>query len=411
MKKGREFLALDVGSARIKALACEARRDGTLHVSSLFVMPSRGMRRGMVDDVAEVAGAVNQALVEIRKESPNAHKAIFVNIASAYVKAQTSRGIVAVSRADFQIHHDDIMRVEAAAQAMSIPPNRAVVHLINQEYIVDGITGIKDPLGMVGNRLELVSMIVDVFEPAVKSLTKAVETAGGEVEGMIFGPLASARSVLTKNQKDLGVVLVDIGHEATSIAVYEDGKLVHVAAFPVGGANVTNDVAVGLRVSPEAAETIKCSYGSAMAKDVPARDMIELSRVDARAKGAVPRRFVAEIIEARYAEIFEFVEAELKRIGKAGRLPAGAVLTGGGAKIAGVIDRAREELRLPAQVGIPDVSRLEFAREGMMEKAEDPEFACVTGLVAWGKEHGEEPEGQGGKALGAFRKLIDYFMP
>ena len=208
MKKGREFLALDIGSARIKALACEARRDGTLKVSSLFVMPSRGMRRGMVDDVAEVAGAVNQALVEIRKESPNAHKAIFVNIASAYVKAQTSRGIVAVSRADYQIHHDDIMRVEAAAQAMNIPPNRSVVHLINQEYIVDGITGIKDPLGMVGNRLELVSMIVDVFEPAVKSLKKAIETAGGEVEGMIFGSLASGRSVLTRNQKDLGVAIV-----------------------------------------------------------------------------------------------------------------------------------------------------------------------------------------------------------
>ncbi len=411
MKKGREFLALDIGSARIKALACEARRDGTLHISSLFVMPSRGMRRGMVDDVAEVAGAVNQALVEIRKESPNAHKEIFVNIASAYVKSQTSRGIVAVSRADYQIHHDDIMRVEAAAQAMSIPPNRAVVHLINQEYIVDGITGIKDPLGMVGNRLELVSMIVDVFEPAVKSLTKAIETAGGEVGGMIFGPLASGRSVLTRNQKDLGVVVVDIGHETTSMAVYEEGKLVHVAAFPIGGANVTNDVAVGLRVSLEAAEMIKCSLGSAVAKDVPARDMIDLARVDARAKGAVPRRFVAEIIEARYAEIFEFVEAELKRIGKAGRLPAGAVLSGGGAKVAGVIERAREELRLPAQLGIPDVSRFEFAREGMMEKAEDPEFACATGLVGWGREHGEEPVGQASQALGVFRKLIDYFMP
>lgn len=411
MKKGREFLVLDIGSAHMKALVGSVARDGALSLSSVMKMPARGMKRGMVDDPSEVAGAINQLLVEVRHTHPEAHKAIYAAISSGQVKAQSSRGIVAVSRADSQIHHDDIMRVEAAAQAMNIPQNRAVIHLINQEYVVDGITGIRNPLGMVGSRLELVSMIVDIFEPAEKELVKAIETAGGECEQVVFGPLAAGKAVLTKNQRDLGVVLIDIGSEVTSIAVHEDGKLLGVASFPVGASSVTKDVAVELRISIEAAELVKCSYGAARAMDIPARDMIDLSRIDPRAKGAVPRRLLSEIIEARYEEIFGFVNEELKRIGKAGRLPAGVVLTGGGAKIAGAVECAREVLRLPAQVGVADFSRMLVENEEMVRKADDPEFACVVGLAVWAKEDGQVKERPTGGVRSAFRKVLDYFMP
>ena len=412
MKKNKEFLALDIGSAHVKALVGELGRDGTMSLVSLVRMPSRGMKRGMVDDPSDVAGAVHQVLVEVRKSHPEAHKAIFVNVTTPHVKAQISRGIVAVSRADSQIHHDDIMRVEAASQATGMPRGRMVVHLINQEYVVDGITGIRNPLGMIGSRLELVSMIVDVFEPAVKSVTKAAETAGGEIEGIIFGPLASAQAVLTKNQRDLGVALVDIGHDVTSVAVYEDGKLVHVAAIPLGAASVTNDLAVGLRISPEAAEAVKRSFGSAVSKDIPARDMIDLGKIDARARGVVARRLAGEIIEARYEEIFGFVGEELKKIGKAGRLPAGVVLVGGGAKMTGVAECAREVLRLPAQIGVCDLSRMAVHGGESVAQAEDPEFACAVGLLSWAREQAGEPERAGASSLkGIFKKFVDYFMP
>lgn len=253
-------------------------------------------------------------------------------------------------------------------------------------------------------------MIVDAFEPAVKALTKAVETAGGDVAGLIFGPLASSHSVLSKNQKDLGVVLVDVGCGTTSMSVYEEGKLLHVGVFPVGASNITNDLAIGLKVSIEAAEAIKCSFGSALAKDVPAREMVDLRKIDPRARGGASRRFIGEIIEARLTELFEFVHNDLKRIGKVGRLPAGVVIVGGGAKLPGMIDLVRQELRLPAQIGSPDFTHLEIPQGEIAMKAEDPEFACALGLLMWARDHSEKPKTKYG-ASGTFQKLMDYFMP
>lgn len=408
--KTNHLLALDIGSAHIKALVAEVKRDHSISLVSLFKMPSRGIRKGLVSDLAEVASAVNQALVEVKKAYPMAHKNIFLNIGSAYAKVQPSRGIVAVSRADFEIHFDDIARVEAASQAVNIPANRMMVHLINQEYVVDGVSGIKNPLGMRGNRLEVQSMIVDAFEPAVNALTRAVETAGGEVAGLIFGPLASSMSALSKNQRDLGVVLVDIGSGTTAMSVYEEGNLVHVGVFPVGASNITNDLAIGLKVSIEAAEAIKCSFGTALAKDIPTRDMIDLKKLDPRARSAVSRRFVGEVIEPRLAEMFEFVENELKRIGKAGRLPAGVVLVGGGAKLPGVVDLARQELKLPAQIGSPDLSRFDIPHGEVAIKAEDPEYACAVGLALWAVEQTRH-EKPAQTAKDWFKKVANYFMP
>lgn len=411
MSKKKSFLALDIGSSSIKALYGDLSRDTIVSITSLSKIPSRGMRKGAVDDADEVAGAINQMLREAMAAHSGEHPLIFVGIAGAHAKAQPSRGIVAVSRADNQIQHDDIARVDQAAQAVAIPANRSVIHFINQEYAVDGVTGIKNPLGMVGNRLELSSMVIDVFEPAKAALMHAVEVAGGEDAMPFFGPLASSQSVLTKNQRDLGVALVDIGSDVTSLAVYEDGKLLHVASLPAGAGNVTNDIAIGLKISIAAAEAVKCSFGYALAKDVPAREVIDLQKMDARAKGAVPRRYIAEIIEARMAEIFEFVEGELKKHGKAGRLPAGVVFVGGGAKLAGIIDLARQELRLPAQIGIPDISRFDVSSGDIALKLEDPEYACIVGLALAARDSGHNSQGSHGGVKAFFAKLVNYFMP
>ncbi len=411
MSKKKKFLALDIGSFSIKALYGELSRDNTVSITALFKMPSRGIRKGSVNDADEVAGAVNQMLREAVGARHGEHPVIFVSVAGAHAKAQPSRGIIAVSRADNQIQHDDVARVDQAAQAVAVPANRSIIHFIHQEYAVDGVTGIKNPLGMVGNRLELSSMVIDVFEPAKIALMHAVEVAGGEDAAPFFGPLASSQSVLTKNQRDLGVALVDIGADVTSLAVYEDGKLLHVASVPMGAGNVTNDVAIGLKISIAAAEAVKCSFGYALSKDVPVREVIDLQKMDARAKGMAPRRYVAEIIEARMGEIFEFIEGELKKIGKAGRLPAGVVLVGGGAKLAGVVDLARQELRLPVQIGMPDISRIDISEGDIALKLEDPEYACAVGLALAARDSGHISQGSHGGVKAFFAKLVNYFMP
>ena len=300
-----KILALDIGSTNIKAIVGEIAKDGKLTILDVFRLPSRGIRKGLVSDQMELTSAVNQAFVEIRRNHPDVQKNIFLNIGNAHARVQPSRGIVAVSRADYQIYRDDIQRVIQASQAVNLPPNRQIIHLINQEFVVDNIGDIKDPLGMVGSRLEVNSLIIDAFEPALKSLVKAVETAGGQINGLIFGPLASSQSILTRNQKDLGVALVDIGFGVTGLAVFEEGKLLDVAVFPVGASNVTNDLAVGLKISLEAAEVIKCSFGSALAREVPARETLDLRKIDPRARGTATRRFVAEAGASASIQILE----------------------------------------------------------------------------------------------------------
>ncbi len=408
-----QFLALDVGSANIKAAVGEIKKDNKLSLFSFFKMPSRGMRRGMVDDAVEVSSAINQTFNEIKKHHKDAHRRIYLNIGSAHARSQVSRGIVAVSRADYEIYQDDIARVVQASQAINLPPNRMIINAINQEYIVDGVGEIKDPLGMVGNRLEVNSLIIDAFSPAVKNIIKCVEMVGGGIKELSFGPYATSYSILSKNQKDLGVVMVDIGFGTTAMSVYEDGKLIDLAVFPVGAGHITNDLAIGLKVSIEAAEAVKLSFGSALSKDIPSREIIDLKKIDPRARNTVSKKFIAEIIEMRLVEIMEFVNNELKRINKAGKLPAGVVLAGGGAKLSGIIDLVKQELKLPAQMGTPDLSLMNLPNGELAIKAEDPESACVVGLLMLAAEKNSVGGSADWKNIynGYFKKWLDYLMP
>lgn len=404
------IVGLDIGSHNIKAAVAEIRKDGKPYLVRVLKFPAEGIRKGAVADIGEATRSVSNALSEVKKISKGAVKNIYLGVGTSDVKVQFSKGIAAVSRANSEIQKDDVERVIEASRAIKDVNNRTVLHLITQEFIVDGVGDIRDPIGMIGNRLEINSLIVDAFEPTVKNLVHCVEIAGGEVSGLIFTPLASSRSVLTKNQKELGVVLIDVGSGKTSIAAYEENKLLHTAVFPIGSGNVTNDLAIGVRSSIVAAEMLKFSFGSALTREVPSRELIDLKKIDPAARGTVSRRFIAEIIEVRLAEILEFVNNELKRISRAGKLPAGAVIVGAGAKIPAIVDLVKQELGLAAQIGVPDVSNFNLGPE-LITQVEDPEFACVMGLTLMGLDKINEFRHPSRSHLGFLRNLLRYFMP
>lgn len=403
---------LDIGSTSLKAAIAEVKKDGQLSLVKLIKTSSGGMRKGNVDDLSEMTRSLNLMFGEIKKVSKNALKNIYINVGGSDVHIQSSRGIVAVSRADSEIYQDDIDRALQASQAINLPPNRMVLHAIIREYIVDGVGDIRDPLGMIGNRLEVNSLIIDAFGHGVKNLTKCLEMAGATVGGLVFSPLADAHAVLSKNQKELGVALVDIGFGTTSLCVYEENKLVHCAVFPLGSGNITNDLAIGLKTSIDAAEVVKLTFGSASMKGVSGREQIDLKKIDSHAKTSVSRRAVIDIIEVRLAEIFEFVNNELKLIGRAGKLPVGAVLVGGGSKLPGIIDFAKDELKLPAQIGISDVTSLEIPSGEMSLQVEDPEFVCALGLLMQARDKIYGGNAVGGRNVsGWFSKLLKDLLP
>lgn len=406
------LIGLDIGTSRIKVAIAEIKKGGQLVLSRVFRMPSSGLRKGMVDDVGEATRAVNSVLLEVKKDFKQAHRNIFLNTGSVNAKIQAARGIIAVSRADYEIYKDDIERAVRASQAINLLSNRMIIHSLTREFVVDGVGEIKDPLGMIGNRLEANSLIIDGFAPAIKNLFKVIEVSGGALGGLIFGPLASASAVLSKNQKDLGVILADIGATTTSIAVYEENKLLHIAVFPVGSAHITNDLAIGLKTSIESAEAVKSSFGYAISKNISGKDLIDLAKIDPQSRNAISKRFVAEIIEMRLAEIMEWIGGELKHINRAGKLPAGAVFIGGGCKMAGLVELAKQELRLPAKIGTPDLSQFEVINSELTSELEDPEYACCLGLLLWGRENTSLKFSALNASVGNwFRKVVDYFVP
>lgn len=415
---GNNFVVgLDVGTSSIKAVLIERQGGGAI-LRRTWKEKSFGLRKGAVADLSEAVPPLTRIFDEIRKIARPALKNVYINIGTPQVKIQSSKGIVAVSRVDNEIYQDDIDRVTKASQAVSLGPNRMVVHVITREFIVDGVGDIASPLGLSGGRLEVVSMVVDAFAPHVKSIMRLVEMAGGEVGGMVFDPIAAGRAAVSKSQRELGVVLVDIGCGTTSIAVYEEGKLLTLQIFPVGGGSITNDIAVGLKVPVPVAEAIKLHYGYATSKEVGSKETIDLTKIYPEAKSSVSRRFVAEIIESRLAEIMEFVNNELKLIQRSGQLAGGIVLTGGTAKLPGLAELAKQELRLTSQIGFADLSGTIDEQAPLTQDAvEDPEFAIAFGLaLTGGDEDNWWTEGRSRKSSIHWKDLnpkrfLRYFMP
>lgn len=404
--------ALDIGSSQIKAVVAEVKKDSKLSLIASLKSPSFGLRRGEAVSPDDAAKAICGVLGEIKQSGKNALKNIFVNVGGGNVKLQTSRGIVAVSRADSEIYKEDVERVIKASQAINIGPNRMILHTLTKEFIVDDASGILDPLGMIGNRLEVESLIVDAFKSNINNLIKCVEAGDGKIMGLIYSPLAASRAVLSKTQKDLGAAIIDIGFGTTDVCVYEEDGLLYSNTFGVGSGHITNDLAIGLRLSVKAAEAIKLTYGFALAREVSGKERVELNQINGGIDGVAQRRFIAEIIEVRLEEIFEMVNSGLKSIGRVGKLPAGAVLVGGGAKMPGIVELAKKELKLPVQIGIPEVPFLEIKDKKERDKLEDPEWAVAAGLLIWGSDEALKSKSwlqpRGG---GKLAKIFRYFLP
>jgi cell division protein FtsA len=400
---------LDIGTSSLKVVVadCRGRRPVVLHV---YEEEALGLRKGAVIDLSEASHAINRVVAEVKKVSKAAAKNIYVSIGTPQAKMQTSRGIVAVSRADAEIYQDDIDRAVRASQAVNLPQNRTIIHTLTKEFMVDGVGDIVDPLGLSGSRLEVQSLIIDAFSPHIKSLIRAVELSGGDVSGLVFSPLVAARAALSKRQRDLGTALIDLGFGTTGVTVYEENRLLGVSKFPVGASNIANDLAVGLKIPVDAAEEIKLHYGYAIAREVGTKEVVELGKFVPEAKGNVSRRFIAEIIESRLEEIFDMVSNELKLIQKFGQLPGGVVLVGGGAKLPGLTDLVKQEMKLAAQIGFALSDEWEQEGGSFKEYLEDPSFVSAFGLVLWGMDS----EGKGGdhnESKASLKNFFNYFNP
>lgn len=415
MGKSNIIVGIDIGSSNVRTVIAESILDVELpRVIGVGVAPSSGMRKGAIVNMDEAIKAINESLEKSERMAGVTVKEAAVSIGGAEVAFQKSKGVIAVGRADGEVTEDDLERVIRETQNLSIPLNREIVHIIPKSYRLDDQDNIKDPLGMKGVRLELDAMAIEVSSPHIKNLTKCIEQSGVEVGDLILEPLASAKAILNNKQKELGVAMVDIGGATTSLAVFEDGELLHAAILPIGSNHVTNDIAIGLRTSIEVAEKVKLGYGSADPSEINHKEEIDLSKIDSSEIGFVSRRHVAEIIQARVEEIFGMIVKELKAIGKDGLLPAGVILTGGGAKLSQISVLAKESLRLPIQIGYP------LALGGITDKVDDPSFATAVGLLLWEKEkRGVAKEqkifdGFSQKTGGAMKKVhgwLDKFLP
>lgn len=406
------ILGLDVGSSSIKAVIGEPGHDGKIVLLSGIVKSSKGIRRGVVVDMDAAAGQINSILQAAKDISKSSLKNIYLNIGGVDVHSQVSEGKVAVARANSEIFKDDVQRAIQASEAVNLPANRMILHTVKKEYIVDWVGDIQDPLGMVGSRLEVVNYVIDAFAPAVKNITKCVEVAGGSISALIFNPLSSATSVLTNNQKELGVVLIDIGYGTTGIAVYEEGKLLHTKMLPVGAGHITNDLAVALKVPVEVAEKLKVSYGYAVSAGVPGKESIDLKKIDMSLKGTPSRKFISEVIESRMTELCDLVNAELKAIGRLAKLPGGAVIVGGGAKLPGLTELFKSELKLSTQIGLPNPLFFESGPQNAINFVESPEYASVLGLLLWSQDL--NPRSVTPSAHGLFKKaggILKNFLP
>ena len=411
------FVGLDLGTSTVNTVIAKvdaSQETVKPQVMGVGMAPSFGLRRGVVVDIDDAISSIKKSVAEAERVSGMKIDHAYVSIGGTHVKSIASKGVVAVSRADGEISNEDVERVISASEAISMPLNREIIHIIPRVFTVDSETGIKNPVGMHGVRLEVDSLIIDGSTPFIKNLVKCVNESGINIDAIVLDILAASRAVLNKRQKDLGVLCLDIGGGTSSLCIYEEGDLRHVNILPVGAAHITNDLAIGLRTAVDIAEKVKIEYGSCLPNEIYKNDVIDLAKFGFGEEDLIPRKEVANIIEARVLEILDLTTRELKKIDRNRLLPAGVVIIGGGAKIPGFIDLVKQELKLPAQIGFP----AEF--DGLADKMDDPVFATAVGLVLWGIDAELSGKGYGqssqvissmGNTVNKMKRWFKIFLP
>ena len=369
--------AIDVGTHKVCALIAEVHDNNELEVLGVGIEPSRGMQKGAISNVDEASTAVANAVEQAERSSGLEIGAAFVSLAGAHVGAQNSRGVVGIggSRA---IEQADIDRALEGAQAIPVPHNREVLHIIPRSFIVDGQDGIRSPLGMHGFRLEVEAHIISVIKTGLQNVLKCVENAGVAVEQVVINPLASAEVALTETEREMGVLVCDIGAGTMDIAIYIEGNVWHTAVLPVGGKLITSDIAHGLRLPLEVAEAVKLEHGHALASDVTKGSNFKVQPFGlVEPAQAVSQLELAQIVQPRVEEIFELALQEIKRSGYDGMLSAGVVLTGGTARLPGIRQLASSVMQLPVRLVEPPQLR------GLVDRISGPEFSTTVGLLHW----------------------------
>ncbi len=397
MAETRIYAGLDIGTTKITAIVAEPEEDGEgIRVIGVGTAPSDGLKRGVVVNLEKTTRSIQVAVQEAERMSGRTIRSVFAGIAGDHIRGINSRGVIAVSRKDAEIRPNDLERVIEAAKAVAIPTDREILHVLPQEFIVDDQDGIRDPVGMSGVRLEAEVHIITGAASACRNVIRAAERAGLEVEELVLEPLASADAVLTQDERDLGVALFDIGGGTTDVAIFYEGSVRHTAVIGLGGSNVTNDLAIGLRTPVERAEQLKLQSGCALTSMVRPEEVVQVPSVGGRSDREVSRHMLAMMIEPRIEEIFEMGKKEIRKNHIADLLGAGVVLTGGASSLEGMPELAEQVFDLPVRRGVP------MGISGLTEAVCDPRFATGVGLAIHAHLLGARPRTA---EQGVFRRL------
>ncbi|MBI4364535.1 MAG: cell division protein FtsA [Candidatus Latescibacteria bacterium] len=376
MAEAGMYAGLDIGTTKITAVVAEPSEAGEgIRIMGVGTAPSDGLKRGVVVNLEKTTRSIQVAVQEAERMSGRTIRGVYAGIAGDHIRGINSRGVIAVSRKDAEIRPHDVERVIEAAKAVAIPTDREILHVLPQEFIVDDQDGIRDPVGMSGVRLEAEVHIITGAASACRNIMRAAERAGLTVEELVLEPLASANAVLNQDERDLGVALLDIGGGTTDVAIFYEGSVRHTAVIGLGGANVTNDLAIGLRTPVERAEHLKLQCGCALTSMVRPEEVVQVPSVGGRPDREVSRHMLAMMIEPRIEEIFELAKKEMRKNHAADLLGAGVVLTGGASSLEGMPELAEQIFDLPVRRGIP------MGITGLTEAVCDPRFATGVGLA------------------------------
>jgi len=374
------IVGLDIGSGKVCTVVGELGEDDQIEIIGIGTAPSLGIRKGIIIDLDQAIQSVKESIESAERMAGTRFNSAFVSIAGSHITSVNSKGVIAISGESPEITENDIEKVIEAAKAGIISSDKELIHTLSREFIVDGQSGISDPLGMSGARLECKVHIVTGSITAVQNLIKCVEGAGLDIEEIIFGTLASSNAILSNAEKDLGVLLIDIGAGTTEIAIFVEGGLAYSAVLPVGGIQITNDLAVGLRTSIEEAEKIKINYGSAVENNVSHEKLVVISGINGKDKNNVSQKYLVEIIEPRVSEIFDLIGTEVRKSGCYNMIPGGIVVTGGSSLLPGISEVAEQVLNLPSRLGRPHY-------EGeLAEMVNDPSYSEAIGLLSFATE-------------------------
>jgi cell division protein FtsA len=375
------LVGLDIGTSKIVALVAEILPDGRLEVIGLGQSPSKGLKKGVVVNIESTVSAIQRALEEAELMADCKIREVLTGIAGSHIRSFNSHGMVAIK--DKEVGPADVDRVIETARAVNIPTEHQILHILTQEFMIDGQEDVKEPLGMSGVRLEVKVHIVTGAISAAQNITKCVRRCGLEMSDLILQPLASAMSVLSEDEKELGVCLIDIGGGTTDIAVFCDGSIRHTAVIPIAGDQITNDIAMALRTPTKEAEDIKRAHGIALGRLADPQQMIEVPGVGERGPRQLNRQTLAEVIEPRVEELYSLVQAELRRSGFEERLSSGIVITGGSAQMQGMVELGEEVFHLPVRLGMPQYVG------GLSEVVKNPRFSTAVGLLLLGKQQAQ----------------------